>query len=134
MPHLAGALLGGAILTLMPFTAAAADPGQPSMLRLSVTTGPITEPNGGTTSSYRALILTCDPPNGYHPRAKEACAQLEASGGKIEKDPGDVICTKEYSPRTVEAEGVWNGSEISFRRTYGNACEMGAATGILFDF
>ncbi|GAA3201517.1 SSI family serine proteinase inhibitor [Actinocorallia longicatena] len=132
MPHLAGALLGGAILSLMPFVPAAA--GGPSVLRLSVTTGPITLAGGGVISSYRALILDCDPPNGHHPRAEEACAQLEASGGRIERDPGEVICTEEYAPLTVEAEGTWRGTEISFQRTYGNACEMSAATGALFDF
>jgi hypothetical protein len=132
MPHLATALLGGAILSLLPFTAALAAP-LPATLRLSVTHGP--QPSGnGVISSYRTLLLTCDPAGGDHPRAAQACAQLAESEGTFDRDVQDVICTREYAPVTVEAVGRWQGRLVRFRKAYGNDCDMAARTGSLFDF
>jgi hypothetical protein len=136
MPHLATALLGGAILSLLPFTAALAAPlpATPgTVLRLSVTHGPHVSPSGAT-SSYRALLLTCDPAGDGHPKAVRACAQLADSDGAFERDVQDVICTTEYAPVTVEASGRWHGRLVGFRKTYGNDCDMAAHTGSLFDF
>ena len=141
MPHLATALLGGAILSLLPLTAALAAPlsaypgtAYPgTTLRLSVTHGPHVS-QSGVTSSYRALLLTCDPAGGGHPKAVQACTQLADSDGAFERDVQDVICTKEYAPVTVEAAGSWRGRLVRFRKTYGNDCDMTAHTGSLFDF
>lgn len=134
MPHLATALLSGAVLSLLPITAVQACPEDMMTLRLSVTQGPV-EPAAGTmTSSYRAVLLTCDPLGGGHPKPEQACAQLKASDGRIEHNREPGICTKEYSPRTVEATGHWQGKIVKFSKTYGNKCEMTSATGILFDF
>jgi hypothetical protein len=136
MPHLATALLGGAVLSLLPFTAATAAPlpvNPGTALRLTVTHGPY-ESAGGLTSSYRALQLTCDPAGGGHPKAVQACAELAKSDGVFEHGAQDVICMKEYSPVTVEASGRWRGRLVRFRQTYGNDCDMTAHTGSLFDF
>lgn len=136
MPHLATALLGGAVLSLLPFTAAIAAPlpvNPGTALRLSVTHGP-TASQGGVISSYRALLLICDPAGGGHPKAVQACAQLADSDGAFERDAQDVMCTQEYAPVTVEATGRWRGRLVRFKKTYGNDCDMTAHTGSLFDF
>jgi hypothetical protein len=136
MPHLATALLGGAVLSLLPSTAATAAtlPTKPgTALRLVVTHGPYASQNG-MISSYRALLLTCEPAGEGHPHAVRACAELADSDGVFERDAQDVICTKEYAPVTVEAAGRWRGRLVMFKKTYGNDCDMTAHTGSLFKF
>jgi hypothetical protein len=136
MPHLANALLGGAVLSLLPLTAAVAAPlpvNPGTALRLSVIHGLVASQDGAI-SSYRALLLTCDPAGGEHPRAAQACAQLADSNGTFERDAQDVMCTEEYAPVTVEATGRWRGRLVRFKKTYGNECDMTAHTGSLFDF
>lgn len=83
----------------------------------------------------RQATLRCDPPGGSHARAAEACARLTASGG----DPGRVtgtrrVCPMIWAPVTVTAQGVWDGRLVVFRRTYPNLCQLGAATGPVWDF
>lgn len=73
----------------------------------------------------RAVTLTCAPaPAGSHPAAAVACAELRTAGGDFDAlvPGGDVLCTKQYDPVVVTAEGVWQGRRVSYERTFGNSC------------
>ncbi|WP_327352570.1 SSI family serine proteinase inhibitor [Streptomyces sp. NBC_01304] len=78
--------------------------------------------------------LHCPPLRGSgHPRAREACRDLRAAGGDINRiKPRDMICTKIYQPVTAAAYGMWNGRRTVYAKTFGNSCEMYAATGSVF--
>lgn len=78
-------------------------------------------------------MLTCDPDGGTHPRGAAACTALRQVGGDIAALPThDTMCTKVYAPVVAEAVGDWGGTEVSYRKTYANACEMAAQTGAVF--
>ncbi|MFD8013348.1 SSI family serine proteinase inhibitor [Streptomyces sp. NPDC058955] len=81
----------------------------------------------------RTVTLHCDPAGGDHPRAEAACADLDATQGRVERD-SDTACTLLYDPVEVRAEGVWHGRPVSFARQYGNTCELNARTGAVFAF
>ncbi|WP_282692279.1 SSI family serine proteinase inhibitor [Streptomyces sp. CC208A] len=140
--HTPAALLA-ALLLAAPTAAASATaaPAAPTgtTLRLTVT-GPtpltIAPPPDGATASApasRTVTLHCDPPRGDHPRAGAACADLDASQGRVERDT-DTACILLYDPVDVRAEGVWRGRPVSFERRYGNTCELNARTGAVFAF
>ena len=83
----------------------------------------------------RRVTLTCSPAGGTHKRAKTACAALNAAKG----DPAAItndgsMCMMIYDPVTVTANGRWKGKPLKFTHTYGNACELHAATGAVFAF
>lgn len=106
----------------------------------------------GETGRVRAMVLTytvgesldplpdayaflnCAPVGGSHTRAKEACAALE----KVQGDPAALRprrganCPMVFSPITVTANGIWNGRFISYRRVFGNKCEMRSIEGDVF--
>ncbi|MDG4860296.1 SSI family serine proteinase inhibitor [Streptomyces sp. T-3] len=68
-----------------------------------------------------------------HPNARAACRDLRAVDGDINKiKPRDMICTKIYQPVTAAAYGVWDGHRKVYAKTFGNSCEMYAATGSVF--
>ncbi|MEU6818780.1 SSI family serine proteinase inhibitor [Streptomyces sp. NPDC046860] len=122
---LAAALMATCLLT-PGAPAHAAPPGAADWLSLTVTRPGTT--GGGT----RAALLLCDPPQG-HPKAPQACAELDAAEGDFSRlaDPA-AICPLIYAPVTARAHGRWNGHPADFERTYGNACELRAATGAVF--
>ncbi|WP_078868158.1 SSI family serine proteinase inhibitor [Streptomyces sp. NRRL F-5727] len=108
-------------------------------VRLTVT-GPVPattalSPDGTAPAapSARTVTLHCDPAGGDHPRAEAACADLDATRGRVERD-SDTACTLLYDPVEVRAEGVWHGRPVSFARQYGNTCELNARTGAVFAF
>ncbi|MFF2125073.1 SSI family serine proteinase inhibitor [Streptomyces olivochromogenes] len=84
-------------------------------------------------SSTRGTLLLCDPPLG-HARAAEACAELATAGGDISRIPPrpDTICSMIYAPVTAFARGEWEGRQVTYSRTFSNACVMGAETGAVF--
>ncbi|MFF8989102.1 SSI family serine proteinase inhibitor [Streptomyces sp. NPDC014983] len=87
-----------------------------------------------TRSGDRAdsALLRCLPPRG-HPYAAQACAELMAARGDIDRIPArEVFCPRIYSPVTATARGRWNGRIVDFRRTYTNSCELRARTGAVF--
>ncbi|KUF16944.1 subtilase-type protease inhibitor [Streptomyces silvensis] len=93
--------------------------------------------SGDANTWIRGLVLRCAPgPSGHHPHAARACAELDAAGGDFDSLPvaRDQLCTKEYAPVTVTAEGEHRGRPVAWRKTYGNACELGASTGHVFRF
>ncbi|MFF9344618.1 MULTISPECIES: SSI family serine proteinase inhibitor [unclassified Streptomyces] len=108
-------------------------------VRLTVT-GPApattaSTPDGATppAAAPRAVTLRCDPAGGDHPRAAEACADLDATQGRVDRE-SDTACVLLYDPVEVRAEGVWRGRPVSFTRQYGNTCELNARTGAVFAF
>ncbi|WP_030565887.1 subtilase-type protease inhibitor [Streptomyces aureocirculatus] len=93
--------------------------------------------SGDSGTWIRGLALTCAPkPSGHHPHAARACAELDAAHGDFGALPvaRDQLCTKEYAPVTVTAEGEFRGRPVAWHKTYANACELGASTGHVFRF
>ncbi|MCY0928125.1 subtilase-type protease inhibitor [Streptomyces sp. H27-H1] len=104
----------------------------PSALVLSVTDGD--DPTSGTV--LRAVTLVCAPrPGGTHPDPAAACAELQAHAPDLDalaEPRPDAACTREWSPVTVTAEGVWQGSRMSYSYTYANPCALWHSTGTAF--
>jgi hypothetical protein len=101
-------------------------PGPVSMLLLSVA------PRGGPVSS---AVLTCNPPGGLHPSPAAACADIAAARGDFTRLPGDDdvdVCPEVYQPVVASTFGFWEGRLMWFNHTYGNMCELYAATGPVF--
>ncbi|MEV4334480.1 subtilase-type protease inhibitor [Streptomyces sp. NPDC049597] len=106
----------------------------PSALVLTLTAGD----DALNGSVLRAVTLTCMPTAaGTHPAAREACAELRAGGARFESivaaDSG-VMCTRQWDPVTVTADGVWNGRRVAFAHTFGNSCLKDGADGVVFRF
>ncbi|MEV7614175.1 subtilase-type protease inhibitor [Streptomyces sp. NPDC089799] len=83
------------------------------------------------SSAVRAATLSCAPAaRGTHPDPQAACASLTAAAGTLDAvlaspDP-DRACPMHYDPVTVTADGVWQGSRLSWKHTFPNACAMSA--------
>ncbi|GGX09985.1 subtilase-type protease inhibitor [Streptomyces chryseus] len=108
----------------------------PSAIVLTVGTGE----EAGTATVARAVTLSCAPTsNGTHPSPEAACAELRAAGGEfsglVDTSP-QRICTREWDPVVITAQGVWQGKPVSWSTTFGNTClmEAGLAEGALFAF
>ncbi|MFE5796499.1 SSI family serine proteinase inhibitor [Streptomyces sp. NPDC056503] len=118
---------------------APADSAATTTLRLTVTgptpatTAPAPDSTAAPAPAPRTVTLHCDPPGGDHPRADAACADLDASQGRVDRE-SDTACALLYDPVEVRAEGVWRGRPVSFARQYGNSCELNARTGAVFAF
>ncbi|MEV0700750.1 SSI family serine proteinase inhibitor [Saccharopolyspora sp. NPDC050389] len=84
----------------------------------------------------RTVTLTCDPASGEHPRASDACEELQQVDGKFERlDPGEPkTCTKESRQVSASAEGTWRGQPVGYQVKLANPCALKAATGSVFDF
>ncbi|MDQ0993690.1 SSI family serine proteinase inhibitor [Streptomyces sp. V3I7] len=128
-----GALLAAAaLLALGPATTAQAAPrdaAQGDWLYLTVTGGDL-----GSGDTHGTLLL-CDPPLG-HAHAAEACAELDAANGDIDRIPPrtDTLCPMIYDPVTAQARGVWKGQRVEYLKTFSNACELGVRTRSVFAF
>ena len=82
-----------------------------------------------------AAKLTCEPTGGDHANAKQACADLNSVNGDFTKLPrAELACILIYQPVTAVVTGNWGGSQVTFEKTYGNSCELGASTGAVFTF
>ncbi|MGW0393717.1 subtilase-type protease inhibitor [Streptomyces sp. NPDC003042] len=104
----------------------------PSALVVSVTAGE--DADGGTV--LRAVTLECAPrPGGTHPDPVAACAELRANGPALDalaEPRSDAMCTREWDPVTVTADGVWEGRRLSYAYTFGNQCGLRNSSGVLF--
>lgn len=83
-----------------------------------------------------AASLRCNPPSGTHPKKADACVEIHSAGGDLDKLPGRqtfAACTKEYRPIVTRAYGLAEGKPVTFERTYPNRCELGVATGSVFE-
>ncbi|WP_306317550.1 MULTISPECIES: SSI family serine proteinase inhibitor [unclassified Streptomyces] len=124
-----------AVAALLSLAAAApahaattAEPESPRGLFLTV--------SGAENTWVRGVRLHCEPqPRGHHPYAAEACDALDVADGDLDELPSTPrVCTKQYDPVTVAATGTHRGEMIAWHKTFGNACEMEAATGYVFRF
>ncbi|MEV0088618.1 SSI family serine proteinase inhibitor [Saccharopolyspora sp. NPDC050642] len=116
-----------AAAVLVPGVASATSDGAgQSTLKLTVT----------ESQKSRTVTLTCDPARGEHPRATDACTELQRVDGKFERlDLGEPkSCTKESRPVNASAEGTWRGQPVGYQVLLANPCALKAATGSVFDF
>ncbi|WP_406217041.1 subtilase-type protease inhibitor [Streptomyces decoyicus] len=145
MRYITGAVALGAALVLgtLATTAQAAAPAQPTRtgglyapteLVLTVGQGE----SRATATVQRAVTLSCMPgARGSHPYAKAACAQLRAVAGDFNAITGatsDRLCTKEWNPLVVTADGVWQGKRVSYSYTFANPCAMNNDSDSVFNF
>lgn len=82
-------------------------------------------------TAVRASTLSCAPTaQGTHPDPQAACAALAATAGTFDAllaaPDSNRACPMHYDPVTVTADGVWQGSRISWKHTFSNACVMSA--------
>ncbi|MFF2944099.1 subtilase-type protease inhibitor [Streptomyces niveus] len=106
----------------------------PSALVLTVTDG--ADHKSGTVR--RAVTLSCAPtPSGSHPDAVGACAELKENGAKFDSittSGTNRVCTKEWEPVTVTADGAWEGKRVAYVHTFSNSCAMNGGRGAVFTF
>lgn len=112
-----------------------------AFLTPTATAAPELNPSGRLTVSVsvsggpaKTVSLTCDPDGGTHPTPQKACDQLRSvSGDPAQLAPDrDRVCTQEHQPHQVTMTGSWLGQSVSYKKTFGNRCEMASATGDLF--
>mgnify|MGYP001188783792 CR=1 FL=1 len=86
--------------------------------------------------AVRVTNLECHPAGGDHPKAAEACAQLEAVDGNFHAldQRGASPCTLQYAPVTVKAHGTWKGRTVQYEQTFSNDCVRISKTGAVFEF
>ncbi|MEW2131274.1 SSI family serine proteinase inhibitor [Streptomyces sp. NPDC005435] len=123
----AGALMAAlGLLTAAPASATPRPAFPGGWLHLTVSRGETLAPGS------RRALLVCDPPRGTA-HAAQACAQLAAAGGDIDRiPPKDVFCTMLYAPVTAHASGFWHGHRVEYTHTFSNGCVMSARTGAVF--
>ena len=118
-----GAVLAAASVTA---TAAPASLYAPSALVLTVS-----YPGGTTDTAARAVTLSCAPgASGTHPSPAAACADLRDADGRLDSllsTASGQACMRLWSPVTITADGVWQGTRTSWKHTFANACEMNHA-------
>ncbi|MFF4036752.1 SSI family serine proteinase inhibitor [Streptomyces sp. NPDC001816] len=126
----AGALLASVgLLAAGPAQAAPRHTLTGNWLDLTVTRG---DTRAGYTRDTRHTLLLCDPPLG-HRHAAEACAELAAADGDIDRiPPKKIFCTMIFAPVTVHARGRWRGRPVDFQETYSSKCVMNGRTGAVF--
>jgi hypothetical protein len=128
---LSSALVAAAALASAGSIPAHADARQvASTLIFTIASGENPSPLGKKT------VLSCEPADGMHPHAQEACQELVMVDGDFDAlsvDPKRV-CPLVYDPVTVTAEGSWRGRIVQFTKTYGNNCQLEGTTGHVFQF
>jgi hypothetical protein len=107
---------------------AGAAPTPPTRILLTITSG--------ATGDVKEVYLGCGPTWGDHPQAELACGALNDARGDFEKLKGDadVMCPMVYEPVVAEAQGTFDGVPVGWKKKFGNACELNAATGTVFAF
>ncbi|MFI6061252.1 SSI family serine proteinase inhibitor [Streptomyces sp. NPDC051286] len=124
----AASLAAATLATPLLLTPAAHADAQESSLFLTV--------SGSENTWIRGIVLQCPPTfTSHHPKAAEACAALNETGGNLDELPGNPHpCLLIHDPVTVTAQGTYSGTTVDWRRSYPNACVMGASAGPVFDF
>lgn len=134
------ALVLGTLATTAQAVAAPAKSGRsgglyaPTELVLTVGQGE----SRATATVERAVTLSCTPvATGSHPAPRAACAQLRSVAGDfgaVTSTVSDRVCTKEWAPIVVTADGVWQGKRVSYTYTFANSCAMTDGSGSVFEF
>ncbi|MFJ6940787.1 subtilase-type protease inhibitor [Streptomyces sp. NPDC101132] len=106
----------------------------PSALVLTLVDGDDVEE--GTV--LRAVTLSCMPTaTGTHPDPAGACTELRASNAAFDilaATGSGAMCTREWRPLTVTADGIWEGTRVSFRHTFANRCALEHSSDAVFSF
>ncbi|MGQ0467640.1 MAG: SSI family serine proteinase inhibitor [Sporichthyaceae bacterium] len=87
-------------------------------------------------SPRMSASLRCNPTSGTHPKKDDACVEIASSGGDLEKLPGRqtfAACAKIFLPVSVRADGLAEGKPVAYKKTFPNRCELGVATGSVFE-
>ncbi|MGW1375859.1 subtilase-type protease inhibitor [Streptomyces sp. NPDC002446] len=134
------ALVLGTLATTAQAVAAPAAPARsgglyaPTELVLTVGQGE----SRATATVQRAVTLSCMPvAKGSHPTPRAACSELRSVAGdftKVTTAGSDRICTKEWAPIVVTADGVWQGKRVSYTYTFSNDCALTGGSGSVFEF
>lgn len=116
------------LAAVSPARAVATDPPEPQGVFLTV--------SGDQGSWMRGELLRCEPEAwGHHPHASEACGALDRAHGNLDALVADPeMCTQVYAPVTVSANGTYRGKQVTWQKTFANACTMEASTGYVFRF
>lgn len=131
-----GVSIGAAVVFGASMTApvsAATDTEPQSVVSLSVGPGVTVD-----VVNKRLVSLICAPTvGGTHPKAKEACKNLEAADGNI-RELADFtvppLCSQDFDPVVATIDGVWRGQPISDHGFFSNTCVLRATTVSVFDF
>ncbi|WP_410534993.1 SSI family serine proteinase inhibitor [Streptomyces sp. KL2] len=95
----------------------------------------LTVSDAGDTWTRGVMLVCPDGGGGPHPRAAEACRDIDRSGGELRQlSDRRRDCTNEHRPVVAEATGIWRGSRIHWRSEFPNACDLLRQTGAVFDF
>ncbi|WP_328676494.1 subtilase-type protease inhibitor [Streptomyces sp. NBC_00322] len=101
----------------------------PSALVLTIGMGE----TAATATVERAVTLTCAPrPDGTHPSARAACTELRTVDGQfsaLAEETSHKMCTRQWNPVVISAQGVWQGKRVDWSTVYGNPCEMEGSMG-----
>ncbi|MET7358796.1 SSI family serine proteinase inhibitor [Streptomyces sp. NPDC005562] len=125
------ALAAGTLIAL-----AAAVPAQAAEAAPATKRGLFLTLSGDGNTWIRGVLLECEPePSGHHPAAAEACEEIFEADGDFEAlRAAPRVCTKEFEPVTATATGTFRGRNVSWHKTYPNACAMENETGHVFRF
>lgn len=133
-PAITGPAIGGVPASTGTASAGGESVYAPSALVLTVTDGA----DHQTGTVRRAVTLSCAPtPSGSHPDAVAACSELKKNGAKFDAITASAtnrVCTKEWEPVTVTADGVWDGRRVNYAHTFSNSCAMDGSRGAVFTF
>jgi hypothetical protein len=92
----------------------------------------ITPLPGGSPSTPRLAVLTCEPTGGTHPRAAQACDEIAKVAGDIAAIPASGGCVDVWEPVTITARGTWQGKALDFTEEQTSVgCAM-ASHGVVF--
>ncbi|MFD6414859.1 subtilase-type protease inhibitor [Streptomyces sp. NPDC060194] len=124
-----------ALILTATATGAAAEPASappayglyaPSAITLGIARG--SDP--ATATVERAVTLSCAPrATGTHPDPQAACSELRSVQGRLASlvaESPTRMCTRQFDPVTVTADGVWDGRRVNWSASFGNACELAA--------
>ena len=129
------AALSGAAL-LASVTTASATPAPVELVAPSALTLTVTH-NGFSAEAPKVALLSCNPSGGTHPKAVDACRDLQLAQGdfaKLNPTGRRAACTMEYDPFEVTATGTWRGKPVTHKATYANPCVLAASTGTVYRF
>lgn len=99
----------------------------PSSLVLTVGEGE----DARSATVTRAVILSCAPrARGTHPSPRSACSELRRVDGGLDAlvaAAPEQRCSREWAPQTVTVDGVWQGTRVTWERSFSNACQLRTA-------
>ena len=90
-------------------------------------------PEGRGSGAPTTWTLRCNPPGGTLPRARVACARLNAMQRPFAPPPKDVQCTQIYGgPQEALITGTFRGRALRVTLALRNGCEIARAERLSF--